>query len=122
MPLTMSSNPNYLPFTVETGSFSLNSNDDTGWIDTKGLVRGSFQLAWENHNGTISTAIMEGTNDTFLLPGEFGANLGGAVLDTETDSQIWEFKEFTVRYIRLAYTSNDATLGDASWVFWGYRA
>lgn len=104
-----------------SGTFNMAGDANTPWIDTDGLTRGKFQLVWDgDYDGIISTAIMEDTNDTSILPDELGGDEGGVVLDQiGAGSQGFQFKEFTGRYIRLAFTSNDATAGIATWYFWG---
>lgn len=99
-----------------SASFTLTSDGQSEAIDVTGFSKGSFQLIWTGLDAFNATAIMQGSNDNSNWNDLGGAD-GGVILLNSPDSQVWEFKEFTTKYIRLDYTANNVTAGTGSWEF-----
>lgn len=106
-----------------TGTIEPSTDSSTTIIDVKGSRNGAFHLYWSSLDAFNATAIMQGSNvnnasDEYW--NDLGGSTGGATLERSPDSQIWEFKEFTTRFIRLSYQANNVTTGTITWQFEGY--
>lgn len=74
---------------------------------------GSVQFSWEDIDAFNATVILQGSNDNENW-NDLGGNTGGIILLNTPGSQVWEFTEFTTRYIRLSYQANSVSEGSAT--------
>lgn len=80
---------------------------------------GALQVTWEGNDGTSSTVGFEISNDCVNWQPWTGLRTSDneavniKTIDSASDSQIWEVKRWTARYIRLTYVNVDATAGTA---------
>lgn len=81
------------------------------WIVNE-LQNGSIQLIWKGlvNAGASPIASIEASanaKDWSPYPSEYAATIGLV----DDDNQIWEFKEFTAKYIRLKYLHGGVSAG-----------
>lgn len=81
------------------------------WIVNE-LQNGSIQLIWKGlvNTGDSAVASIEASanaKDWSPYPAEYAAR----ITTTDDDNQIWEFKEFTTKYMRLKYLHGGVSAG-----------
>jgi len=103
---------------TSTGTITASANGNSDEIDVRGLLSGSMQFVWEDIDAFDARVILQGSNDGTNW-NDFGGDGGGIIMLLEDDSQVWEFKEFTTKFVRLDYTANDVTTGTLNWYFEG---
>lgn len=105
-------------------TFLMSSDMNTAWINVEVLMGGGtgvFDVSWTSLDDVDSTLIMEGSDDESNF-GEFGGDLGGVIITSiDNDCQLFTFRVFPTKFIRLAFTSNSATAGTIVWNFEGQK-
>ena len=94
-----------------SGMFFISDN-----IPMQYCTSGIFSLQWADFNGVDANASLQGSfdGDTWNM-----LDAGGTTLDAATDTQLWEFTEVSVLYIRLVLTFKSVTDGMFGFKFRG---
>lgn len=105
---------------IKEGSASLNLASDTNTppFEVKGLEVVSIQATWIGVTAFDGTMIIEASNN-LLDWNVLDADENEITVDTGADSQIWNLQKNMNNYVRLRYTANSNTTGNAIILFDG---
>src|SRR4030067_3786893 len=96
---------------VETKEISSGTSGGSNFVsvvfDTHKYYNGGVQVNWSGFNNTNATMILQGAVETAMGYNDLGGASGGIVCTSTANTQLWEFKEFTARYVRLSHVAND---------------